>query len=89
LTTYNIEKLGHEELYNLREDPEELNNLIGKNQEVLEIMRDKLEFYKTYCRQRAVSPSRRELDKETIRQLKALGYLQWQFILLSHVVCRV
>ncbi len=71
-----VKRLGHEELYNLADDPRELNNLLGQESEVLKFMRAKLDFYKRYCEERAVSPAQKELDYETFEQLKSLGYLQ-------------
>ncbi len=71
-----VKKLGAEELYNLVDDPGELNNLVRQEAKVLKIMRAKLDFYKRYCEERAVSPSEKELDYETLQQLKSLGYIQ-------------
>ncbi len=72
----NVEKMGHEELYNLIDDPKELNNLTEQKAEILRVMRNKLDFYRQHCEKKAISPSQVELDEETIRNLKSLGYLQ-------------
>lgn len=72
----NIEEVGHEELYNLIDDPGELNNLIKQDPEISKTMRKKLGFYRQHCEKKKVSPSRVELDEETIRNLKSVGYLQ-------------
>lgn len=71
-----VKELGHEELYNLIDDPEELNNLIKQHPGILKTMRKKLDFYKQDCEKKAIAPSQVELDSETIRNLKSLGYLQ-------------
>lgn len=71
----NIEEVGHEELYDLIDDPRELNNLIKQHPEISKTMRKKLDFYKKHCEKQAMLPSQVELDKETIRNLKSLGYL--------------
>ena len=71
-----IEKDGREELYNLRKDPEELNNLADLEPQVLGRIRDLLRSFKERGRENAPMTSQVELDRETTRQLRSLGYLQ-------------
>jgi arylsulfatase A-like enzyme len=71
-----IKKLGFEELYNLKEDPKELNNLVNKRPNILNYLRNKLAYYQKYCTSKAFTAPKAKLDKQTIKQLKALGYLQ-------------
>lgn len=72
----NVEKMGQEELYNLIEDPGELNNLREQKRMILNVMRNKIDFYKRHCEKMAIRPSQAELDHETIQNLKSLGYLR-------------
>jgi arylsulfatase A-like enzyme len=71
-----VNRIGNEELYNLTEDPNELNNLIGREHEILKIMKNELSLYKEHCKEKALLPLKRKLDYETIQQLKSLGYIQ-------------
>jgi len=71
-----VETMVREELFNIADDPLEKNNVIEHERAILETMRSKLDFYKKYCSERKISTSRRKLDSETIKQLKALGYMQ-------------
>lgn len=71
-----LKNVGQEELYNLTEDPHELNNLTKEKTEILKIMRNELDFYKRHCGKKALSPLEKDLDYETIQQLKSLGYIQ-------------
>ncbi|MFH1039270.1 MAG: sulfatase [PVC group bacterium] len=71
-----VEKEGREELYNLTQDPEELNNLAHLESDVLETMRDFLVSFKNRSPYPAPNPSRVKVNRETVRQLRALGYLQ-------------
>lgn len=66
---------GEDELYNLKEDPEESNNVIADHLDIAEDMRRRIDdFYK-------VTVSRFEkgegaMDPETIKRLRGLGYLK-------------
>ena len=71
-----IEKTGSEELYNLTEDPYELNNVVQRELDVLKIMRDSLATFKNRLTSPEMIPARVKVDPETVRQLRALGYLQ-------------
>lgn len=70
-----VRALGNEEIYNLINDPNELNNLVEREPEVLKRMRNRIDFYKTYTKKKAISSSTK-LDYETIQQLRSLGYMQ-------------
>ena len=71
-----VKKMGSEELYNLIEDSQESQNLIGHEPEILKLMREKLNLYKTYCKEKAAQSVHVELDQETLRNLKSLGYIK-------------
>ena len=71
-----VEKFGREELYNIGRDPGERNDLAGTEHGIMEDLRSELDSFHAHCRSKALSPSRTVLDKETIRQLEAIGYLQ-------------
>ena len=70
------EKVGHEELYNLQSDPLELNNLMGQNIDMITTFRTKLESYRDSCSKRTLETPEINLDPETVRNLKSLGYLK-------------
>jgi arylsulfatase A-like enzyme len=71
-----IEKAGSEELYNLTVDPYELNNVVQRELDVLKIMRDSLATFKNRLTSPEMIPARIKVDPETVRQLRALGYLR-------------
>ncbi len=74
-------RTGQEELYNLQDDPEEKNNLIGSN-EVIEIENYFRQQFSMWVHQQrnlrriygAVERAT-EIDEATIKNLKALGYI--------------
>lgn len=72
----NVEKEGQIELYNLKEDPNELRNLTTLEPKILKSMLDKLNFFITDCQKKAINPVETKLDRETVEQLRSLGYLQ-------------
>lgn len=71
-----VTKEGREELYNLVQDPQESNNLVDREPEMLETMRNYLIGFKNRLPAQERNPSQVKIDPETIRQLRALGYLQ-------------
>jgi len=72
----NLSELGPEELYNLDDDPDELNNLLDQKPEIVRNLREKLSFYSRYVKEKAVSsPEKAKVDERTKQQLKALGYV--------------
>ena len=71
-----VKQLGREELYNLMDDPLELNNLVKSGLPILEFLHNKLNYFQSLCEENAVQPSRTELDPSTLERLKALGYLK-------------
>jgi arylsulfatase A-like enzyme len=72
----NVKKLGREELYNLKNDPGERNNLIEQKPAILNAMRKELDFYKKYYSSRQISVLDKESDYEKKIQIKSLGYVQ-------------
>ena len=63
------------ELYNLRDDPHELNNLLERMPEMASTMKNKLDqWVQTSCRDRTNNKSLK-LSKEVEEALKAMGYL--------------
>jgi len=71
-----IEQEGREELYNLLKDPAELKNLADLEPDVLGTIRDLLRSFKERGQKNMPMTSQVELDRETTRQLRSLGYLQ-------------
>jgi len=68
---YNIESY---ELYNLKEDNNEQNNLVSKEKEIFEFLKKRLDGYKQVNNQNNITKT--TLDKETKERLKSLGYVQ-------------
>ncbi len=65
------------ELYDLRRDPGEGQNLIGSQSALGATLRERLQAFELkYGRQDAAAQSR--LDPETLEKLKSLGYLSYQ-----------
>ncbi|MFC1708754.1 sulfatase-like hydrolase/transferase [Candidatus Omnitrophota bacterium] len=71
-----IQKLGNEELLNLKNDPRELRNLSRQNPEILTGIKKYFNFYRKHCSDNAISPPEVEKNFEIVEQLRALGYLQ-------------
>jgi len=67
---------GSEEIYNIKEDPTELNNLIDKKQEIAKNLRQKLFKLMTEARNDFLEPEKFEIDDKTKEKLRSLGYLQ-------------
>ena len=65
---------GQDELYDLKNDKNELNNLISKNQEVAARMKMKLAEWKSR-RTKNISKEQFIIDEEIKRNLEALGYI--------------
>jgi arylsulfatase A-like enzyme len=63
------------ELYNLKNDPEELNNLVDIEKEKFEFLKVRLNKWRKYA-----LPGQEEkdkiLDEETRKKLRSLGYVQ-------------
>lgn len=71
-----VNRLGHEELYDLENDPGESNDLIAKRPETAKSFRKRLSFFTRYVRKNAVAqPATATVDQRTKEQLKALGYV--------------
>ncbi len=65
------------ELYDLRRDPGERQNILGAQSTLAATLRERLEgFERKYGRQ--ASPSPVQLDPETLEKLKSLGYLGYK-----------
>lgn len=60
------------ELYNLREDPLELNNVISSRNDVYKLLRGEMDKYTKETAQN--QNTKTEMDKAIIQQLKSLGY---------------
>ncbi|MFC1646002.1 sulfatase [Candidatus Omnitrophota bacterium] len=71
-----VQKLGHDELYNLKYDPRESHNLIDRFPDVLTNIRKEFNRYKEYCSDNAIIPPKVEIDFESVEALRSLGYLQ-------------
>lgn len=72
---YILRRKPEEELYNLKNDPGELNNLASKEPRVLEEMRRELDLYiKGFNKRVTYGASEKKLDYETIQRLESLGY---------------
>ena len=70
----------HEELYDLSADPGEKNNVFDRNNNKYRELKEILENYKTYCREKSFKqkPEKENsspLSKDDIKKLKSLGYL--------------
>lgn len=64
------------ELYDLIEDPQELDNLIDKQSNRARIMKDKLQqILELIVRDEASSDAKHELDEQSRKRLESLGYL--------------
>ncbi|MBA3064093.1 sulfatase-like hydrolase/transferase, partial [Candidatus Woesearchaeota archaeon] len=63
------------ELYNLKEDPQELNNLADIEKDQFKLMKAKLEEWMFRAKEN-ISSSIKPLDEETKEKLRSLGYLQ-------------
>ncbi len=63
------------ELYNLKDDPQELNNLIGIEKERFELLKAKLEEWMSRPKPN-ITPLAKPLDEQAKERLKGLGYLQ-------------
>lgn len=63
------------ELYDLREDPGELNNLADRNQALANRMREELKSLTGRFASGSSETSDREVDTETLKQLQSLGYV--------------
>ncbi|MBD3272169.1 MAG: sulfatase-like hydrolase/transferase, partial [Elusimicrobia bacterium] len=63
------------ELFNLRNDPEELHNNYVPGSKRAVGMKQRLDRYRTYC-SKTLPKKNVELDQEKIKALKALGYIQ-------------
>ena len=62
------------ELYNLKGDPQELNNLVSAEKEKFGFLKQKLDDYKQVGPQN--KKSKASLDEATQERLRSLGYLQ-------------
>lgn len=67
-----------EELYHLREDPQEKNNLVSERKDQVALFREKLNTIKKYndLLSRGRKVQKRDLDEETLEQLRSLGYIK-------------
>jgi arylsulfatase A-like enzyme/lipoprotein NlpI len=63
------------ELYNLRTDPQELNNLYGEKPELAAQLDQRLSELLDESRKFALVSERNPMDQETLEMLQALGYL--------------
>ena len=67
------------EIYNLGTDPLQLDNLSGSEAEKLAVMIRHLEAWEKMVSVASLDPELRteeELDEDTLKQLKSLGYIQ-------------
>ncbi len=64
------------ELYNIREDPAEMNNLAGEREEVEASLHTLIEKTESYALDHSVEGQEGEIDEATQERLKALGYVE-------------
>ena len=67
---------GADELFNLREDEVEMNNLIGTDQENEEKGKRIAESFVTVLKEEEMPVVSEQLTPEELKQLKALGYMK-------------
>jgi len=68
---------GSHELYNLEKDPGEINNLIDKESEIYESLKNELLLWKKSIKEKIIDKKYLpKMDSETIRKLRALGYIK-------------
>jgi len=67
---------GNDEFFDLRKDPYELNNLIGSGTEEENKLRNAIISKIKLLKQDNIAKPESVVDKETIEELKALGYIQ-------------
>jgi arylsulfatase A-like enzyme len=73
--TYDPQGKEEYELYNLKNDTQELNNLVDIEEERFQFLRTKLEEWMNRPRPK-ITPLTKSLDEKTKERLKSLGYLQ-------------
>jgi len=66
---------GREELYDLSADPGEKANLAGEKTDILRELRDAIRRHREDARRQRLSAPPAALDKNTVDQIKALGYM--------------
>jgi arylsulfatase A-like enzyme len=64
------------ELYGLEEDPEELHNIVDARRTISSQLRTQLSAWEAEGGRKIGSVKEREMSPETLKRLKALGYLQ-------------
>jgi arylsulfatase A-like enzyme len=69
-----VSSQGHVELYDLRDDPEEAENLVAQQPEAVRELIDRLQAFKSKASPR-FGPGTSEIDPETLERLKGLGYV--------------
>jgi choline-sulfatase len=79
---YGVRKSGHKfirapkpELYDLTNDPAELSNLLEQQRPIADELSDELDAILADCKNRATAAKENPLDKETLENLQALGYV--------------
>ncbi len=70
-----IKRDGEEELYDLKVDPGEINNLLRQKTEMMEILRKKLDNFRERFGRKNITTPAVEPDRETRDQIRALGYM--------------
>ncbi|MHC4741726.1 MAG: sulfatase [Planctomycetota bacterium] len=73
-----VKKFGHEELYNLQDDPKELLDLSDRDNGRASSLQARMDFFRKLCSARRLKRVEAGLDPETLRNLKSLGYLEWE-----------
>ena len=66
---------GTDEFYDIREDPYEVNNIVGSNPEIENSMREKI-LLKIKKLTQAARSKPASVDKQTLEKLRSLGYVQ-------------
>jgi hypothetical protein len=67
------------EIYNLMSDPLQLENLSETEADKMEVMVRHLQAWEKMCSVSSLDPNLRteeDLDEDTLKQLKSLGYIQ-------------
>ncbi|MFC1589919.1 sulfatase [Candidatus Omnitrophota bacterium] len=73
---YIVSSPGSEEIYNLKDDPEERFNRIDDSKAIADQLKAELSGFEKNCKKYEQAVAETGLEKEKIEELKALGYLQ-------------
>jgi len=69
------DSLVHQELYDLKSDPKELNNLVAQRAHIVGDLKRVLDRHDSYCSRLSLDEDSSGIDFGTMEQLRSLGYL--------------